>query len=70
MKSSQELKLKGIPISPGILIGPVRVIRKEKIKIKEKILKSEGEIEEEIQKFLTGVEELKRILLDLKKETQ
>jgi len=70
VKSSQELKLKGIPISPGILIAPVRVIRKEKIKIKEKILKSEREIEEEIQKFHTGVEELKRILLDLKKETQ
>ena len=70
MKSSQELKLKGIPISPGILIAPVKVIRKEKVKIKEKILRSDTEIEEEINKFLNGIEELKRVLLDLRRETQ
>jgi len=70
VKSSQELKLKGIPISPGILIAPVKVIRKEKVKIKEKILRSDTEIEEEINKFLNGIEELKRVLLDLKRETQ
>jgi phosphotransferase system enzyme I (PtsI) len=70
VKSSQELKLKGIPISPGILIAPVKVIRKEKVKIKEKILRSDTEIEEEINKFLNGIEELKRILLDLRRETQ
>jgi len=70
VKSSQELKLKGIPISPGILIAPVKVIRKEKVKIKEKILRSDTEIEEEINKFLNGIEELKRVLLDLRRETQ
>ncbi|MGB9824764.1 MAG: phosphoenolpyruvate--protein phosphotransferase [Candidatus Hydrothermia bacterium] len=68
MRSSQELKLKGIPVSPGIVIAPVKVIKKKKVEIKERIIKS-GEIEQEIKKFHQGLENLKKILEELKSQT-
>jgi len=68
VRSSQELKLKGIPISPGIIIAPVKIIKKKKIECKERILKP-SEIEEEVSKFTQGVERLKSVLNELKTET-
>ncbi len=70
MKNSQELKLKGIPVSPGITISQVKVIKKKKIKLKERILKDEIEINEEIKKFDSALEKFQEILETLKKETK
>lgn len=68
MKSSQELKLKGIPVSPGIVISPVKVFKKRKFQISERII-SPHEVEKEIEKFRYGLSNFKKILEDLKAET-
>ncbi|MEO0198011.1 MAG: phosphoenolpyruvate--protein phosphotransferase [candidate division WOR-3 bacterium] len=68
MKSSQELKLKGIPVSPGIVISPCKVIKRKKIVINERILRPQ-EVETELKKFQDGLSRLKKILWELKDET-
>ncbi|HOP32482.1 MAG TPA: phosphoenolpyruvate--protein phosphotransferase [Candidatus Hydrothermia bacterium] len=69
MRSSQELKLKGIPVSPGIVIAPVKIFKRKRAQVKERILKP-TEIEDEVSKFTKGTEKLISVLNELKMETK
>jgi len=59
--STQEIKLKGIPASPGIAIGPVFLFRKHEPTIRTRAIES-GEVEKEIGRLQNALARSKKEL--------
>lgn len=64
-KAKQEIKLKGIPASPGIVIGPVYLFRKHEPTVQIKTITAD-EVEKEIDRLryaiLRSKKELTKVL--------
>ena len=67
--SSTESVFKGIPASPGIAIGPVHLLDKNTISVKERTLSPE-EIPGEIQKFREALQKTREEILSIRKKVR
>jgi phosphotransferase system enzyme I (PtsI) len=59
--TKQEIKLKGIPASPGIVIGPVYLFRKHEPTVKMRVISSD-EVESEIERLQNAITRSKKEL--------
>jgi phosphotransferase system enzyme I (PtsI) len=66
-EAAENIKLTGIPVSPGIVIGKARLVDRSKQKIIYQYLINENEIQREVERFKKALELTKNQILSLKK---
>ena len=66
-ETTENIKLTGIAVSPGIVIGKARLVDRSKQKIIYQYLINENEIQREVERFKKALELTKEQILSLKK---
>jgi len=67
MKEAEKIKkLKGIAVSPGIIIGKARLVDRSKVKILYQYLINEEQINQEVDRFKEALETAKNHIITLK----
>ncbi len=67
MSSGKRIELRGIPVSPGIIIGKARLIDRSKVKVPLRKI-DKNSVPHEIERFKKAVEEAKKQLSKLKEK--
>lgn len=68
MKTEQEFKLTGIPVSSGIIIGKARVIDRSRVKILYQYLISDRQVNLEAERFQEAVDATKEHIITLRNQ--
>jgi len=67
-KKGEKGRLKGIAVSPGIIIGKARLVDRSKVRIFYQYLITEEQTSKEVKRFKEAVEAVKRQIVDLKEK--
>ena len=65
-RAPKLIKLRGIPASPGIIIGKARLVDRSRVKILYQVLIQEKQIERELERFKEAVNATKKQIITLK----
>lgn len=67
MKENKEKRvLKGIPVSPGIIIGKAHLFDRTKVKIFYQYLTTDQQVQEEVERFKSALQKTKNQIMELK----
>ena len=67
-RAEKENRLQGIAVSPGIIIGKVRLVDRSRVKILYQYLISEEQVSREVKRFKKALSATRKQILSLKKK--
>ena len=67
-RAEKESRLQGIAVSPGIIIGKVRLVDRSRVKILYQYLISEEQVSREVKRFKKALSATRKQILSLKKK--